>query len=76
MTVTMIKLCCRNLEYIRVVVKVGAVGSRLALLAVDKIVRGNGLPYSFGSPLYFPKNDDCLRRFPDLLRQNINYGNK
>ena len=44
----------------RVVLKVGAVGRRLALLAVDKVVRGNGLPYSLGSPRYFPKNDDYV----------------
>ena len=56
--------------------KVGAVGRRLALLAVDEVVRGDGLPYSLGSPRYFPKNDDYVRRFPDLLRQRINDGNK
>ena len=38
-------------------VKVGAVGRRLALWAVDKVVRGDGLPYSLGSPRFFPKND-------------------
>ena len=38
--------------------KVGAVGRRLALLAVDEVVRGDVLPYSLGSPRYFPKNDD------------------
>ena len=35
--------------------KVGVVGRRLALLAVDKVVRWDGLPYSLGSPRYFPK---------------------
>ena len=39
-------------------VKVGAVGRRLALWAVDKVVRGDVLPYSLGSPRFFPKNDD------------------
>ena len=38
--------------------KVGAVGRRLALLAVDEVVRVGGLPYSLLSPRYFPKNDD------------------
>ena len=38
--------------------KVGAVGRRLALLAVDEVVRGDGLSYSLGSPRYFPNNDD------------------
>ena len=28
--------------------KVGAVGGRVALLAVDKVVRGDGLPQSSG----------------------------
>ena len=44
--------------------KVGAVGRRLALLAVDEVVRGDGLPYSLGSPKYFPKNNDYIRTFP------------
>ena len=58
------------------VVKGGAVGRRLALVAVDKVVRGDGLPYSLVSLRYFPKNDHYLLRFPDLLRQRINDGNK
>ena len=33
------------------------------------------MPYSLGSPRNFPKNDDYVRRFPDLLRQCINDGN-
>ena len=40
-----------------VVVKVGAADRRLALLAVDKVVRGDELPHSFGSPRYSPKDD-------------------
>ena len=40
------------------VVKVGAVDSRLALSAVDKVARGDGLPYTLGSPRFFPNNDD------------------
>ena len=43
-----------------VVVKVGAVDRRLALLAVDKVVRGDGLRHSFGSPRYSPKDDDYV----------------
>ena len=39
-------------------VKVAAVGRRLALLTADKVVRSDGLPYSLGSPRYFPNNDD------------------
>ena len=31
---------------------------RLALVAVDEVVRGDGLPYPLGSPRYFPNNDD------------------
>ena len=58
---------------VRVKSGLSAVGRRLALLAVDKVVRGDGLPYSFGSPRYFPNNDDYVRRFPDLLRQRIIY---
>ena len=55
--------------------KVGVVGRRLALLVVDKVVKGDGLLCSLGAPRYFPKNDDYVRRFPDLLRLRINVGN-
>ena len=27
------------------------------------------MPYPLGSPRYFPKDDDNVRRFPDLLRR-------
>ena len=45
----------------RWVVKVGAVGRRLAMLAVDEVVKGDVLPYSLGSPRYFPNNDDYVK---------------
>ena len=38
--------------------KVGAVGRRLALSAVYKVGRGDVLPYSLGSPRYFPNSND------------------
>ena len=57
--------------------KVGAVGRRLALSAVDEVVGGvGGLPYSLGSPQYSPENDDYIRMtITCLLRQRINDGN-
>ena len=42
----------------RVVVKVDAVGRRLVLLAVDKVVMRDELPFFLGPPRYFPQNDD------------------
>ena len=65
-----------NVSVSQVEVKVGAVDRLLALLTVDKVVRENELPYSLGSPRCFPKEDDCGRWFPFLLRQRINDGNK
>ena len=53
-------LCWSGWRERRVVVTVGAVGRRLALLAFDKVVRGNGLPYSLGSPRCFPKDNDYI----------------
>ena len=64
--VTAIKKSSRLAKYAgtqaisRVAVKVGAVGRRLAISAVDKVVRGDWLPYSLGSPRYSPKNDDYV----------------
>ena len=66
--VTAIKKSSRLAKYAgteaknRIVVKVGAVGRRLALSAVEKVVRGDGLSYSLGSPRYSPKNDDYTER--------------
>ena len=56
--------------------KVGAVGRRLALSAVDEVVGGGGWPYSLGSPQYSRENDDYIRMtITCLLKQRINDGN-
>ena len=47
----------------------------MALLAVDEVVKGDVLPYSLGSPRYFPMDNDCVWWFPDLLKHRINDGN-
>ena len=49
--------------------------TRLALLAVDKVVRRVGLPYFLGSPQCSTKKDNYAWCFPNLLRKRINDGN-